>query len=343
MISKLQGSREAPRVQGGKTICLSAQPPVPATAADAAAMARVGLSWLAAADAASLTTIEQADCLRELAATEAMHTAARARVLYAFTAQGGYEDDGHGSARTWLKWQTQASGGAAFTAIKWMQRLAAHSAVAEALAAGEISESWARAICEWTDLLPESARADADAILLGAAAGGAGLRDLGGLAEEMYQRTAPPDRDGEDGFAGRDLRLGVTFRGAGKLGAELTPGCTAALQAVLEALGKRAGPEDLRSKGQRQHDALEEACRRLAASGCLPQRAGQPTQIQLHLTLDQLRGLPGAAGAEAAWPGAAAGPGADCDASIVPIVTGHVDPQVVDQLAAALLHSPGGP
>jgi hypothetical protein len=28
---------------------------------------------------------------------------------------------------------------------------------------------------------------------------------------------------------------------------------------VLEALGKRAGPEDLRSKDQRQHDALEEA------------------------------------------------------------------------------------
>jgi len=229
-------------------------------------MARVGLSWLAAADAASLTTIEQADCLRELAATEAMHTAARARVLYAFTAQGGYEDDGHGSARTWLKWQTQASGGAAFTAIKWMQRLAAHSAVAEALAAGEISESWARAICEWTDLLPESARADADAILLGAAAGGADLKDLGGRAEEMYGLTAPPCTDPDDGLKDRSVSLGVTFRGAGKLSGELTPGCTAALQAVLEALGKRAGPEDLRSKWQRQHDALEKASPRLLAA-----------------------------------------------------------------------------
>jgi hypothetical protein len=36
--------------------------------------------------------------------------------------------------------------------------------------------------------------------------------------------------------------------------------------AVLEALGKRAGPEDLRSKWQRDHDALEEACLRLIAS-----------------------------------------------------------------------------
>jgi len=53
--------------------------------------------------------------------------------------------------------------------------------------------------------------------------------------------------------------------------------------------------------------------------------------------LDQLRGLPGAKDAEAAWAGAAAGPGYDCDATIVPIVTGHIDPAVLDRLAAALL------
>src|SRR5258708_909292 len=78
-------------------------------------------------------------------------------------------------------------------------------------------------------------------------------------------------------------------------------------------------------------------CRRLIASDCLPERAGQPTQIQLHTSLDQLRGLPGATDAEAAGAGPATGPGADCDATIVPVVTGHVDPQVLDRLAAALL------
>jgi hypothetical protein len=108
---------------------------------------------------------------------------------------------------------------------------------------------------------------------------------------------------------------------------------------VFESLAKPMGPADLRSKWQRQHDALEEACRRLIASGCLPQRAGQPTQIQLHMTLDQLRGEPGAAGLASSWPGAPAGPGYDCDASIVPVVTGHVDQEVVDQLANALLRA----
>jgi hypothetical protein len=325
-------------------MCLPGQRPAePETVADAAAMAEASLAFLATADTASLTTAEQADCLRALERTEARHTAARARVLRAFSAQAGYEDDGHRSSRTWLKWQTRVGGGAAAIAIKWMQRLDAHPAVADALAAGEISESWARQICEWTDLLPESARADADAILLGAAAGGADLKDLEGLAEEMRKRTARPDRDGDDdGFRDRSLSLGVTLGGMGRLRADLTPQATAALQAVLEALGKPAGPEDLRSKWQRQHDALEEALRRLIGSGCLPQRAGQPTQIQLHMTLDQLRGLPGATDMASSWPGAPAGPGYDCDAAIVPVVTGHVDPEVVDQLANALLRGVAG-
>ena len=60
------------------------------------------------------------------------------------------------------------------------------------------------------------------------------------------------------------------------------------------------------------------------------------------MTLDQLRGLPGATDLASSWPGAPAGPGYDCDAAIVPVVTGHVDPAVVDRLAAALLRGPPG-
>jgi Domain of unknown function (DUF222) len=153
------------------------------------------------------------------------------------------------------------------------------------------------------------------------------------------------DSDGNDDFAGRSLRLETTFEGAGKLDGNLTPQCADAVQAVLDALGKRRGPEDERTKTQRLHDALEEACRRLIGTGCLPDRGGQPTQIVLHMDLDRLRGLPGAPGAEAAWAGqATAGPGYDCDAQIVPVVAGRIDPGVLDRLAAALLHgAPPGP
>src|SRR5215469_6653926 len=324
-------------------MCLPGQPPAPpATAGEALSAISAGLDYLSAADVASLTTAEQADCLRALEQATARHTAARSRVLAAFHAQDGSAADGHASTRTWLKWQTRISGGAASDVMGWMRRLSAHPAVADALASANVSESWARHICEWTDKLPPEHRGGADQILLAAAAGGAELRDLAHLAEEIHRQTARPDADDEDGFDDRGVHLARTFRGAGKLGGDLTPPCAAALAAVLEALGKRAGPEDLRSKWQRDHDALEEACRLLIAAGCLPERAGQPTQIILHMTLDQLRGLAGASAAEAAWAGPAAGPGYDCDATIVPVVTGHVDTAVLDQLTAGLLagHNP---
>src|SRR5580704_11472682 len=327
----------------------------PTGVAEALAMLGRALDHLNAADVASLPASVQAEALRELGRAEAKHTAARARVLGAFAVQRGFEDDGHDTARTWLKWQTRVTTGAAASAVAWARRLAAHPAIHQALADGELSPSWARQICEWTERLPEDRRADADEILAGAARGGADLAGLAGLAREMYERCC---RDGsagpeEDGFADRWFRLGITFRGAGRAEGDLTPGCAAALAAVLEALGKKAGPEDTRTSRQRRHDALEEACRRLIRAGMVPARAGQPTQVLVHLTLAQLRGAPGAPGAEDAWaaarasqPGWLTGPEAEaalCDATVVPVVTGHVDWAALDRLTEAFLlsHAPG--
>jgi hypothetical protein len=319
-------------------MCLPGQPPTgavpaPATATEAAAMARTALAWLAGTDTAALTTAEQAECLRVLEQAESAHTAARASVLAAFRAADGCRDDGHSSAKTWLRWKTQITPGAATGAIRWMRRLAEHPLVRGALADGTISTSWAKQICDWTNKVPAEVRDDADSVLLAAARGGMDLDDIGGLAEEIRRHTAQPDTDGpDDGFDDRSVSLETTFGGAGTLRGNLAPSCAAALSAVLESLGKRAGPEDLRSRWQRQHDALEEACRLLVASNCLPDRAGQPTQIILHMDLDRLRGMPGAADAEATFPGPIAPPGAECDATIVPVVTGHVDPVALDRL-----------
>ncbi len=294
-----------------------------------------GLSWLATADMVILTTDEHADCLRALECAESQLTAARAAVLSAFDTASGYEADAARASRSWLRWQTRVTGGAATAAVGWMRRLRAHPAVASALAEGGISASWARQLCDWSDTLPDDKRADADAIMLAAADGGCELSDIARLAEEMYRRCAPPDTDPQDEpFTNRNLRLITHFRGHAKLDGDLTAECNAALQAVLDALGQRAGPEDLRSPGQRHHDALLEACRRLVAAGGLPDRAGQPTQIQLHMTLDQLLGLDGAADATTGW--ATAGPGWECDATISPIITGTLDADLLDQFARDL-------
>jgi len=93
-------------------MCLAGQvPAAPSNTADAVAMVQAGLGWLATTDVASLTTIEQADCLRGLERAASMHIAARSRVLSAFSAGGGPEADGHGAARVWLRWQTRITRG----------------------------------------------------------------------------------------------------------------------------------------------------------------------------------------------------------------------------------------
>ena len=323
----------------------------PAGVGEALGMLDRALDVLNAADVGSLSAGVQAETLRVLGRAEAKHTAARARarVLAAFTAQDGYQGDGQGSARTWLRWQTRVTRGAAAAAAGWVRRLGAHPVIWQALADGQISASWARELCGWSDRLPAGSRDDADAILAGAARGGAELADLGGLAEEMYQRSRRdcPDTDPGDGFGERGVWLDVTFRGAGRVNGDLAPGCSAALAAVLESLGKKAGPEDSRTAAQRRHDALEEACRRLIASGMLPERAGQPTQAQVHITLAQLRNMPGASGAEATWRAAAAaghgwltGPDAGaaaCDATLAPVVTGHLDTAALDRMVRMFL------
>jgi hypothetical protein len=111
-----------------------------------------------------------------------MGTAARTSILAAFTAGQGYCADADYSPRGWLIHQTRVSKGAAVSYTAWVRRAAGHPEIAAALAAGEISESYARTICQWTDKLPENCRPAADTILLGAALGGADLRDLAGLA-----------------------------------------------------------------------------------------------------------------------------------------------------------------
>jgi len=177
----------------------------PAGVTGALAMLERALDHLNAADVASLPAATQAEALRALGRAEAKHTAARARVLGAFAGQGGFEDDGHGSARSWVKWQTRVTAGSAVAAVAWARRLAAHPVIAGALAAGELSPSWARHLCDWADRLPEAQRGDAEEILAGAARGGADLGGLAGLAREMYERSC---RDGgasppEDGFCDR--------------------------------------------------------------------------------------------------------------------------------------------
>ena len=292
-------------------MCTATEPAAPSSTGQALAMVRAGLGYLAGCDAGSLGTAAQAETLIGLEHAEAQHTAARARILSVFTAQQGYEADGYYGPGSWLRARTKVTKGAAAAAAGWARRLAAHPVIAAALTAGQLPVSLARLICDWTDRLPEDLREDGDGILLAAVLGGADQHDLARLAREMLDRAqATPDPD-TGRFEERALWLGTTFGGAGRLHADLTPACAAALTVVLDALGQKAGPEDTRTAAQRRHDAIEEACTRLISGHMIPGRDGQPPHLSVHIDLGDLRRPRAGSVLERTWTPAKPRPGRD--------------------------------
>ena len=334
--------------------------PVPAfpSVADAMAAVQAGLRFVAAADSTMMPAQAQAEALQMMERANAIVTAARASVLSAFTSDQGYSADADYSPRAWLIHKTRVTKVVAVAHTAWAKRMVTHPRVVAALSE-DLSESYGRTICQWTDKLPEDCRPAADAILLSAAKAGMDLRDLAGLAAEMYERSRPdlPDEDPARAFEDRAVRLETTFQGAGVLNGDLTPECAAVVGAVLDALSAPAGAEDTRSHSQRYHDALQEAMRRLLAAGLLPERAGQPVKALVHMSLADLMLLDGssalmeewAAQVRAQWAAARASAsegGSDggawldgetavaftCDASTIPVVTGDVNLGALEDL-----------
>src|SRR5690348_18227366 len=166
--------------------------PVFASASEAMDMVYAGLRFLADADAAEMAAEEQAACLQRLERVGSVVTAARCSVLGGFTVGKGYSADADYSPRAWLIHRTGITRAAAVSYTAWAKRAVAHPEVFAVLAAGDVSESFARTICVWTGKLPAESRNKADAILMGAAVAGLGLPDLAVLASEMLARCWQP-------------------------------------------------------------------------------------------------------------------------------------------------------
>src|ERR1700733_3434655 len=236
--------------------------------------------------------------------------------------------------------------------VRQMRLLRDHPEMADALAAKDTSKSCALAIAEWTKKLPAELRAETIKILVRAAVAGATLDDLRMIAAVALEkwRASRPDAD-EDGFDDRYVQVGTTFGGAGVIRGNLTPECAAAVQAVLEALGKKADAEDTRTEGQRFHDALQAGCELLIRAKMVPDRAGADTHVAVHIPFPELRQHPDAPEAEEVWlRGTAGEPGyltgkdaeaAACDAVAEPGVSGHGDMRGGDKIIALALAAAG--
>jgi hypothetical protein len=326
---------------------------VPRGVADALAMAGAAMDYLNGSGGAAVDVTALGDVLRAMSGISGKLAVARAAFLARFDAGRGYDADGYGSSASWLAAKGKTTRKAASAQVRQMRQLREHPEMASAVAGGALSEAWAGEMADWTRRLPADWRGDVDRILLDAAAAGAGLEDLAIIARAAYekwrQQDAGPDGDDQDesGFDERYLKVGTTIDNVGRVNGNLTPECAAALQAVLDALGKKAGPEDDRTEGMRYHDALQLACELLIRAKMVPDRAGAGTRVDAVISLAELLQLPGASELQEAWLAALTGEhgylaGKDaevaaCDAIVSPVVTGHPDLGVVDAMINLVL------
>ena len=106
----------------------------------------------------------------------------------------------------------------------------------------------------------------------------------------------------------------------------------AALRTALEPLARKSGAHDDRNRERRLADALVDLSMHALDSGLIPQQGSQRTHLQVTMTLETLRGLPGAAAAELEFSLPISAKTVErlaCDSSITRIVLGS-DSMVID-------------
>ena len=334
---------------------------VPPSAGEALDMLESLAAVLAGVDPAQLPDGLVAEGLRVLERTDAVLAAARGRLLAAFDARDLHLADGQRTTRSWLVHSLRVTRGQAAEHMAVQTLACDDGPLLAGLRERAVSTSVALQLARWTRPIPAEFRAQAEEILVAAARAGAGLRELAAICAEIRYRTASPDPDGQDDpHLDRGLCLDTTLDGAGLVRGDLTPECAAMVQAVLDALSAPEGGGDLRTRPQRYHDALAEAMKRLLASGLVPQRAGQPVKALVHISfpdlcqMDQDSALQDkwiaeyraqwaahraaasvTTGDGGAWLEGDAARAIACDAMIIPVVTGNIDPSALEELVVA--------
>ena len=236
--------------------------------------------------------------------------------------------------------------------VRQMRLLRAHPDMAAALAAKDISKSWALAIADWTRKLPAELRAETIRILVEAARAGASRDDLRMIAAVALEkwRASRPDAD-DDGFDDRYVQAGTTFGGAGRDPREPDPGMR------RRGPGRLGGARQEGRAGGSPHRGA--AVPRRAAAGLRaadPREDGAGPGGRGH-PCGGAHPVPGAApaprraggrGGVAARHGRRAGlpdrqgrRGGRLRRGAEPVVTGHADMRVVDKIIALALAAAG--
>src|SRR5690348_8258342 len=152
------------------------------SASDALRMTGAAMDYLNSLAAADLHGTACGELLIGLGEIQAKLAAAYAEILRRFDAAGAHDADGYGSSSAWLAAKGGMPRGAARALVRRMRQLGSRPLLGSALAGGDITESLAFTIADWTRKLPAGMRTETDRILLEAAAAGASLDDLATIA-----------------------------------------------------------------------------------------------------------------------------------------------------------------
>jgi hypothetical protein len=262
------------------------------------------MQYLAGVDMTQLPGESIAELLAAMEQVDAGQAAVRGQAVTVLADQQVYLEYGHRAPTSFLVHYTRVKGGKATQVAKLGTLYRQHPLLAAALADadGVVSESIAVQIATWTNQLPEDCVPAADGILLEGCRAGLSEAQLTDLAAQIRAQVCGPDPDDDGMLPEGTLRLETTLDGAGRVDGDLTPACTALLQAVLAAFTTQDIPGDHRSPHQRNHDALEEALKLVLAG-----KKGKPYKAIVHIPFEELLALPGASAMLAAYTGQVAG------------------------------------
>ena len=137
----------------------------PQSVAEALRMARSAADYLNTPEAAGLDGTACGEALVALGEIQAKLAAAHMEFLRRFDVADAHDADGYGTTSAWLAAKTRISRKDARAKVRDMRRLTQRPLLRAALAAGDISKSWAATIEEWTRKLPEAMREETDKIL----------------------------------------------------------------------------------------------------------------------------------------------------------------------------------
>ena len=201
------------------------------------------------------------------------------------------------SPASWLSYVLHVPASAAHAQVRLARQLPSPPATAAAFSRGELSPHHASTIARAVESVGRGGGdvADAERLMLQEARE-RDPYDLHRWGLSLLHRLAPREMVAEEERRRqrRHFHLSERFDGGFELAGFLDPIGGVALKTAINGLLGPRPKDDQRTPGQRRADALVELATRVMDSGTLPMRGGERPHLNILVSLETLRGDPGA-------------------------------------------------